>query len=1256
MAPPDLFAGGGELGELMRRYDWTASPLGPVAGWPRALKTAVRIMLTSRQPMFVWWGDRLINLYNDAYKTIIGGKHPRALGEPAADVWREIWGDVGPRARSAMANNEGTYDEALLLIMERHGYPEETYYTFSYSPVPNDEGGTGGILCANTDDTLRIVGERRLALLRELAARAAEARTVGDACAFSAGALQGEPRDLPFGLIYLLEPDDRRMVLAGAAGLSPGHPAAPETIGLDTAHLWPFGEVLRTGEPHLVYDLGGAGELPSGAWDRPPLKAVALPLSPSGETGRTGVFVAGLNPYRLFDDRYQGFLGLVAGQIAGAIANAHAYEEERQRAEALSELDRAKTAFFSNVSHEFRTPLTLMLGPLEEVLARQHAETGPDELELVQTAHRNGLRLLKLVNTLLDFARIEAGRVVASFRATDLSATTAELAAGFRSALDRAGLRLEVRCPPLPEPVFVDGDMWEKIVLNLLSNAFKFTFDGSIKVSLAVAPDAGAAILTVEDTGTGIPADEVPRLFERFHRVEGSRGRTHEGTGIGLALVQELVRLHGGTVVVESEPGRGSRFQVRLPFGTAHLPPERVGPVAPLASTATRAGAYVEEALSWLPGTTAAAPASATPPVEEGLLPPAGTRPRVLVADDNADMRDYMRRLLGDHYDLTLVSNGEEALRVARQGRTDLVLTDVMMPVLDGFGLLRELRGDPLTVRLPVILLSARAGEEARVEGLEAGADDYVVKPFAARELQARVAAALHLARVRAEASAALRESEERYRSLIEATAQVIWTSDSRGRFTSRSPSYERFTGLAWDEYKDGSMRAIHPDDVDRVRAERAEYLRRGEPGEIRFRLRRADGVYRRVVGRGVPIRDATGRIKEWVGTMTDVEDHRQAEERLRQAGKMEAVGRLAGGLAHDFNNQLQGITGFAGFVDKDPGLSAQARQDLHEIRKASERMASMTHQLLAFSRQQVLLPETLDLNAAVADSQSLLQRLIGTNIQIVVQLAPGPKWVQVDRAQFLQVLMNLAINARDAMPGGGDLVVRTGTRNAVPERGAVRGPYAVLMVTDSGAGIAPEHLAHIFEPFFTTKGIGEGTGLGLSTVHGIVTQSRGQVWAESRPEAGTTFTVLLPMVPAPSGVEAPPRPQRNGSGRTASVLVVDDEDIIRSLMKRTLESAGYSVLLARNGREALDALERHRGRVDLVLSDLVMPVMDGRELSRRLAAEHPGIAAVWMSGYPKDTMLVTGKGMLEPFLQKPVPPDLLVGTVSEVLERTRNH
>ena len=1254
MVPDDLFAGGGELGELMRRRDWSASPLGPVEAWPRALRTAVRIMLTSRQPMFVWWGDQLINLYNDAYTAILGGKHPRALGQPASVVWREIWDDVGPRAASAMEQNEGTYDEALLLIMERHGYPEETYYTFSYSPVPNDEGGTGGILCANTDDTERILGERRLALLRELAAAGAEARTVRDACALSARALETGSRDLPLALIYLHDPERRRMVLAGTAGLVPGDPAAPVAVDLDAPALWPLADVLRTGERRLVPDLSAAGALPTGAWDRPPATAIALPLSPSTETGRAGVLVAGLNPYRLVDDGYQGFLELVGAQIASAIANAHAYEEERRRAEELAELDRAKTAFFSNVSHEFRTPLTLMLGPLEEVLARWSADGSGGERALVQTAHRNGLRLLKLVNTLLDFARIEAGRARASFQPADLAALTAELASSFRSAMTRAGLRYEVRCPPLPQPVHVDRDMWEKIVLNLLSNAFKFTFEGGVSVDLAPSADGSAVVLTVEDSGTGIPAADLPRLFERFHRVEGSRGRTHEGTGIGLALVQELVRLHGGSVAAESALGRGSRFSVRIPFGTAHLSAGHVGVAAAGDSTATRADAFVAEALRWLPSSGDGNEAAELPPSPAGAPATDGARARVLVADDNADMREYVRHLLHERYDVILAGNGQEALRIAREGRVDLVLSDVMMPVLDGFGLLRELRGHPPTARLPVILLSARAGEEAKVEGLEATADDYVVKPFAARELLARVGAALHLARVRAEAGAAVRESEERYRSLAEATAQVIWTTGPDGRFTSPSPSYEQFTALRWEEYGDGSMRAVHPGDVSRVRAEWAEFLRRGVPSEIEFRLRRGDGVYRRVVSRGVPLRDSAGRIKEWVGTITDVEDQRQAEERLRQAAKMEAIGRLAGGLAHDFNNQLQGISGFAAFVARDPGLDAQARQDVYEIRKAAERMAGMTRQLLAFSRQQVLVAEVLDLNAAVADAQPLLQRLIGSSIQIVVQLAPGPRWVQVDRAQLLQVLMNLAINARDAMGTAGELVVRTGTRPAAPEVDAMAGPYAVLTVTDSGAGIAAEDLPHIFEPFFTTKEVGEGTGLGLATVHGIVAQSRGHVWAESRPGEGTTFTVLLPLAPEPEGSVSARAPAAAEPGRPATVLVVDDEEVVRSLMKRTLEAEGYDVVLARDGREALGALARH-GAVDLVLSDLVMPGMGGRELGARLAERHERLPVVWMSGHPMDTGQVTEKhSELEPFLQKPVSPELLVDTVREALKRAR--
>ena len=736
-----FLAGGGELGALMRATDWSQTSLGPVELWPQALRTSVRIMLTSRQPMFVWWGDELINLYNDAYKAIVGGKHPQALGQPASVVWREIWDQVGPRAQSAMTTNEGTYDEALLLIMERHGYREETYYTFSYSPVPDDSGEAAGILCANTDDTQRIIGARQLGLLRELAARTADARTIDEVCLRSIQAMETDPRDLPFALIYLLDsnPTDlHRLSLAACAGISADHPVS----------VWPFEQVLRTHTPTLVTDLEALGPLPNGAWDCPPHQAVVLPIAPSGATGRSGVMVAGLNPYRLFDDGYQGFLSLAAGQIAAAIANAQAYEQERARAEALAELDRAKTTFFSNVSHEFRTPLTLMLGPLEELAARQD----PDGL--VRVAYRNGVRLLKLVNSLLDFARIEAGRVQADYEFTDLAAFTADLASSFRSAIEKAGLRLTVDCPPLPQPVYVDRDMWEKVVLNLISNAFKFTFEGEITVVLEPAPDAASAKLTVRDTGTGIPLEEMPHLFERFHRVEGARGRTHEGTGIGLALVQELVKLHGGSIFVQSEPGQGSAFAVYIPFGTAHLPQDRIGAASNTVSTATRAEAYVDEAIGWLPQNGERTPVA---PWFGGAVNPA-VRGRVLLADDNADMRDYVHHLLSPHFVVESVSDGQQALEQALENPPDLVLSDVMMPILDGFGLLKALRADPRTSTLPVILLSARAGEESRVEGIEAGADDYLVKPFTARELLARVTTHLAMSRLRREAAERERE------------------------------------------------------------------------------------------------------------------------------------------------------------------------------------------------------------------------------------------------------------------------------------------------------------------------------------------------------------------------------------------------------------------------------------------------------------------------------------------------------------------
>ena len=363
-------------------------------------------------------------------------------------------------------------------------------------------------------------------------------------------------------------------------------------------------------------------------------------------------------------------------------------------------------------------------------------------------AHRNALRLLRLVNTLLDFSRVEAGRATASFAPVDLAALTADLASTFRSAIERGGLTLQVNCPPLPEPVFVDRDMWEKVVLNLLSNAFKFTFEGAIAVRLEPAP--GSVRLTVADTGVGIPAEALPRVFERFHRIEGGRSRSHEGSGIGLALVRELVAMHGGTVEARSEVGEGTTLAVTVPTGDAHLPRDAMTLARDDAPWVGMAHAYAEEALRWLPGETS--PTSVVPLRDEAAPAAGDGRARIVLADDNADMRAYVERLLGADHQVVAVGDGAAALVALREAPSDLLLTDVMMPVLDGIALTRAVRADPDLRIVPVIMLSARAGAEAGIEGLEAGADDYLVKPFSARELQARIRANLELARLRAEA------------------------------------------------------------------------------------------------------------------------------------------------------------------------------------------------------------------------------------------------------------------------------------------------------------------------------------------------------------------------------------------------------------------------------------------------------------------------------------------------------------------------
>ena len=504
--------------------------------------------------------------------------------------------------------------------------------------------------------------------------------------------------------------------------------------------------------------------MPSGFWDKSPTQAIVIPIGIKGQEKPVGCIISALNPYRKYDEGYASFIELLAGQVSASLAGARAFEEERRRADALAEIDRAKTLFFSNVSHEFRTPLTLMLAPVQDALNDTSASAlDPKQRQRLDVAQRNSQRLLRLVNTLLDFSRIEAGRANANFQPTDLSSFTAELASNFHSATEKAGLKLEIDCEPLPQRVPVDRDMWEKIVFNLLSNAFKFTFEGSISIRMHAADDGRSAELVVRDTGVGIPSHELPRLFERFHRVENQKSRSFEGSGIGLALVQELVKLHGGSLVAESEVGKGSSFEVSIPFASAQSADRLDSEFDECPRRFPRRSLCRRSIELVAPGPHDEIPdlAAGRRDLRRGWIKMQG---HILVADDNADMRAYIGRLLGAHWDVETAEDGNAAIEAIRRNRPDLVVTDAMMPGLDGFGLLVAIRKDPDLRDLPVIMLSARAGEEARIEGLDAGADYYLTKPFSARELVAQVNANLTLARVRSEAARDLRASEEALR------------------------------------------------------------------------------------------------------------------------------------------------------------------------------------------------------------------------------------------------------------------------------------------------------------------------------------------------------------------------------------------------------------------------------------------------------------------------------------------------------------
>ncbi|MDB5104801.1 MAG: hypothetical protein JWP91_2490 [Fibrobacteres bacterium] len=1434
-----LFRGGGNMGAMMRALDWSHSPLGPESKWPQSLRTAISIVLDSKFPMYIAWGKDFTQFYNDGYRPILGSsKHPKALGISTRETFAEIWDIIGPMFDGVMQGTATGYED-FLLPLDRHGFVEECYFTFSYSPIREEGGGVGGVLVTVTETTKRVLGERRLKTLRTLAAATANAATPQEACRAAMEALAGNRADLPFAALYLI---DEKKPEACLMGISEGHPllcaeAFPAGESLGTP--WPLERVAVSGAmecPLAPSDPARANPSPADGAESPsgrthgPKNALLLPISKPGQERPAGILVVGLSPRLPLDGDYRSFLDLVAGQTATAVSNARAIQETRERAAALAELDKAKTAFFSNVSHEFRTPLTLMLGPIEDMLSNPADSLSAENRERAVIVQRNSLRLLKLVNTLLDFSRIEAGRLDAMFEPVDLGRLTRDIASVFRSLAEKAGLYLRVEIPSLSEPAFIAPDLWEKIVLNLVSNAYKFTFSGGIGVSLTES--TGAFELCVRDTGTGIPEAEREQVFARFHRVRAARGRTYEGSGIGLSLVQELVKLHGGTIRLESAMGKGSAFFIRIPKGSAHLPADRIASPQSREPRLGDATAYVEEAGRWSLDTGLG-------PVPMPLA--AADRARILVVEDNADMRDYVHRLLEKHWDVDAAQDGPTALAKVQVDRPDLILSDVMMPGMDGFALLRELRKDPETRFTPVILLSARAGEESTTEGLEAGADDYLIKPFSARELLTRVSAQIKTAQARKQAEASVRavykgivaERAHLHALFMEAPASICITRGPDHVFEFTNPNYLRMVGRK--DIVGKSVRQVFPelegqgifevlDDVyrgnpftvaeysmriDRGRGEEEicftftyqpsrgpdgaiegimvfaydvsaqvlarrrsedaakrmadqkqvlEIMAKGGPLDATLAslakvceehmngglasimlmdahaavlrlsaapslpasfLRAIDGVpvspngascgaaafagkevitpdltadphwadYREVaLEHGLkacwswPILSSAGKV---LGTFAiyqrevrgpDAEELRYmdilrrnagfviernlAEETLRlteaqlqHSQKMDAVGKLAGGIAHEFNNLLTAINGYTELLAALPEDAEDRALYISEVRKAGERATVLTRQLLAFGRKQMLAPKTIDMNVVVEGIQRMLGQVIGENIELEFVPERSPCRIKADPGQLEQVILNLAINARDAMPGGGKLTLRTERIRFPGGKAAPEGHYVMLEVSDNGIGMDLQTQSRIFEPFFTTKEEGKGTGLGLSMVDGIIRQSGGFIQVESEPGKGAAFRIYMPYQ---KDIGEPD--SRPGTGpvpilkkEKGTLLVVEDERAVRKLVSHTLSARGYRIVEAASGEEALAKLEGEPD-IALLLTDVVMPGMNGRDLAERVQALRPGIKVAFMSGYTKDHILGDDLRNGSIFIAKPFAPSVLANSIGEFL------
>lgn len=1316
----DFLSSGGEMEKRIRAFDWSKTSLGLLENWPSSLKHAVSTCLVSGFATVLYCGPESILIYNDAFIPIAGKKHPSMLGLPAKEARSEIWPILEPLIKQALTKGITTKKDNKLQLLDRGGFLEETYLTCSFSPVGVADGKINSVIETLSNTTHDVLHHRHLQTLKNVAEHASSAKTLEEACKITLEALTGNDADIPFALLYLLDHPPGHAILKGNVRLT-DETQAPADIKLeDVNSVWPLARIIKTGKSEIL-DIKHFNNLPKGRWEKSPQQAVAVPLFLPGHHRPTGIFIVGVNPMRVCDDDYLNFYNSLAQLIVNALANASAFTEECRRLEAMKELDRAKTVFFNDTSHEFRTPLQLILGPITDALTDSEQPLPPRQLERLTLIQRNALRLLKLTNSLLDFSRIEAGRLHGNYETTDLAKLTGDVADLFREAIERAGLQFNVDVSSPDEPVYVDRSMWEKILFNLLSNAFRYTLKGSI--TLQLKKEQHQAVMTVSDTGIGIPEKELPKIFERFYRVEGATGRGYEGSGIGLALAQELTKLHGGSIKATSKFNEGSVFTVTIPLGHVHLPANQIQ--SPSSATcqigvSLLGTAYVQEALAWL---EKEAPAEETEqknktafaleplPTKKPETKASFDKAKVLFAEDNPDMRNYMRGILAPHYEVHIAIDGEVALEMALNQKFDFILTDYRMPKLTGMQLIQALRANEKTKHIPIIILSSSANEEERVSSLERGADDYIAKPFSSRELLARIKIHRELARLRErleksvqERTRALEEevakhkqtedalikSEESYRMLAKISPVGIFHTDKEGKtfYTNQRLSDMWGAKLKSDEIKQETWKQfLHPEDKDRAVSLWDKFCKREiEHFKCEHRFLKPDGSVVWVIAEAVPEEDNQGQMIGFIGTVTDITELKELEKKHRKQQD-----QFIDNMCHELRNPLNGIYGSVTLEEENIAtlqaiLASEEAKDLpsalkEKILKHIEQDKEATQAIDRCARHQktiaddvlnlskleagmvALNPEDYDAEKAIKNVIAIVDtEITRKNIKLYKNIAHQNTKINSDPNRLAQVLLNLLTNAIKFTPEKGEITISLQVLEETADTKVLE-----FSVKDSGMGLTAEEQAQLFNRFvqvgqFTPQGYG-GSGLGLIISKNLVELMGGAIQVDCKKWKGCKFTFTIRGKPVAqeekpeSQASALAPPKRKATPKIKfRALVVEDNPINQKLLVRLL-GPDCHCHVANNGKEAVEMFEKVP--IDIIFMDIQMPEMDGlqaakkiRELERKRSLPTAPIPIIALSGNAREEHINTARqaGMND-YLVKPYEKSQLFERINHYLK-----